>query len=192
MNIVAAAADLVWSPVLRKYPDLRIALSEGGVGWLPYFLDKIDLVYRKQAAWTGQDYRDRRPSDVFREQVVTCFLDDRITPVVAERSGTELMTWECDYPHSDSDWPESPEIALAGMAGLDDTTINRLTHENAMRIFQFDPYVHRPKDQCTVGALRAEAARAGVDTTARTMRTREQALGSNAAAQQSLYTPTRA
>ena len=157
MNIVAAAADLVWSPVLRKYPTLKIALSEGGVGWLPYFLDKIDLVYRKQAAWTGQDYGDRLPSDVFREQVVTCFLDDRVTPEVAERSGTELMTWECDYPHSDSDWPESPEIALAGMAGLDDATIDQLTHENAMRIFQFDPYAQRPKDRSTVGALRAEA-----------------------------------
>ena len=88
------------------------------------------------AAWTGQDYGDRLPSDVFRERIVTCFLDDRVTPEVAERSGTELMTWECDYPHSDSDWPESPEVALAGMDGLDDATINRLTHENAMRIFQ--------------------------------------------------------
>ena len=191
MNIVSAAADLVWSPVLRKYPALRIALSEGGVGWLPYFLDKIDLVYRKQAAWTGQDYDDRLPSDVFRGQVVTCFLDDRVTPEVAARSGTELMTWECDYPHSDSDWPESPEAALAGMAGLDDDTINQLTHENALRIFQFDPYVHRPKEQCTVGALRAEAARAGIDTAPRTMRTRAQSLGNNAAAQQDLFTPAK-
>ena len=191
MNIVAAAADLVWSQVLRKYPRVTIALSEGGVGWLPYFLDKLDLVYRKQSAWTGQDYGDMLPSDVFRERVVTCFIDDRITPEVAERAGTDLMTWECDYPHSDSDWPESPERALAGMNGLDDATINRITHENAMRIFQFDPYAHRAKDQCTVGALRAEAAAAGVDTTERTMRTREATIGTNAASQQDLYTPAR-
>jgi predicted TIM-barrel fold metal-dependent hydrolase len=192
MNIVSAAADLVWSPVLRKYPNLRIALSEGGVGWLPYFLDKIDLVYRKQSAWTGQDYDDRLPSDVFREQVVTCFLDDRVTPEVAERSGTSLMMWECDYPHSDSDWPESPEVALAGLAGLDDETINQLTHQNALRVFQFDPFVYRAKEHSTVGALRAEAERAGVDTAPRTMRTREQTLGNNAAAQQDLFTPAKA
>ena len=191
MNIVSAAADLVWSPVLRKYPTLRIALSEGGVGWLPYFLDKIDLVYRKQSSWTGQNYGDRLPSEVFSEQVVTCFLDDRVTPEVAARSGIDLMTWECDYPHSDSDWPESPEVALAGMAGLDDATINRLTHENALRIFQFDPFGHRPKEQSTVGALRAEAGRAGIDTAPRTMRTREQTLGNNAAAQQDLFTPAK-
>lgn len=191
MNIVSAAADLVWSPVLRKFPRVTIALSEGGVGWLPYFLDKLDLVYRKQSAWTGQDYGDDLPSEVFRDRIVTCFLDDRITPDVAERAGTRLMTWECDYPHSDSDWPESPEIALAGMAGLDDETIHQLTHENAMRIFQFDPFAHRPKERCTVGALRDEAAAAGVDTTPRTMRTRERTLGNVAASQQALYTPSR-
>ena len=128
---------------------------------------------------------------MFKERIVTCFLDDRVTPEVAERSGTELMTWECDYPHSDSDWPESPEVALAGMAGLDDDTINQLTHGNAMRIFQFDPFAHRPKELCTVGALRAEAAAAGVDTAPRTMRTRDQTLGANAAAQQDLFTPGR-
>ena len=92
------------------------------------------------------------------------------------------MTWECDYPHSDSDWPESPEVALAGMSGLDDATINRLTHENAARIFSFDPFTHRARELCTVGALRAVAAAAGVDTTPRRMRTtradpREQRLG---------------
>jgi len=191
MNIVAAAADLVWSPVLRKYPDVKIALSEGGVGWLPYFLDKLDLVYRKQSAWTGQDYGGRLPSDVFKERVITCFLDDRVTPEVAERAGTGLMMWECDYPHSDSDWPESPERSLEGMAGLDDDTINRITHENAIRAFHFDPYAHRAKEQCTVGALRSEAAAAGIDTSPRTMRTRDQTLGVNAAAQQGLFTPGR-
>ena len=70
---------------MRKYPRLKFALSEGGVGWLPYFLDKVDLVYRKQSAWTGQDYGDALPSDVFRERIITCFLDDRIT--LRSRSG---------------------------------------------------------------------------------------------------------
>ena len=43
MNIVQAAADLVWSPVLRKFPDLKVALSEGGIGWIPYFLERDRL-----------------------------------------------------------------------------------------------------------------------------------------------------
>jgi predicted TIM-barrel fold metal-dependent hydrolase len=191
MNIVQAAADLIWSPVFRKFPTLKIALSEGGVGWLPYFLDKVDLVYRKQSAWTGQDYGDALPSEVFRDRVITCFVDDQVTADVAARAGTENMTWECDYPHSDSDWPVSPEIAFAAMNGLDDATINAITHENAMRLFQFDPFANRPKSQSTVGALRAEAAAANVDTAFRHMRTRAQTMGTSADAQIELLTPGR-
>jgi predicted TIM-barrel fold metal-dependent hydrolase len=191
MNIVQAAADLVWSPVLRKYPRLKIALSEGGVGWLPYFLDKIDLVYRKQSEWTGQDYGDSLPSDVFREQIITCSLDDQVTSDVAQRAGTANMTWECDYPHSDSDWPESPEVTLAGMIELHDHVVNNITHKNAMRLFHFDPSPHRTLENSTVGALRAEAAAAGVDTAFKSMRQRAQTMGVAAGAQQGLLTPSR-
>jgi predicted TIM-barrel fold metal-dependent hydrolase len=191
MNIVAAAADLAWSPVLRTFPRLKIALSEGGVGWLPYFLDKLDLVYRKQSGWTGQDYGDHLPSEVFKERIITCFIDDQVTPDVAARSGTDLMMWECDFPHSDCDWPESPEVALAGMGRLDDATTNAITHGNAMREFGFDPFRYRSREQCTVGALRAEAAAAGVDTELHSMRTRPQMLGGGAPIE-GLYTPQRA
>ena len=76
MNMVQAAADLLWSPVLRKYKDLRIALSEGGIGWIPYALERIDYVYQHHHAWTGQDFGDQLPSQVFKERIITCFIDD--------------------------------------------------------------------------------------------------------------------
>jgi predicted TIM-barrel fold metal-dependent hydrolase len=191
MNIVQAAADLVWSPVLRSFPDLRIMLSEGGVGWLPYFLDKIDLVYRKQSGWTKQNYGDLLPSEVFRKQVMTCVLDDTLTPEVARRAGTALMTWECDYPHSDSEWPTSPEATVTSFAGLDDATIDAVTHQNALRELRHDPFASRDRSSCTVGALRASAASRGVDTAPRSMRTRAQTMGTAANAQVDLYIPQR-
>ncbi len=77
INIVQAATDLVWSPVLRKFPDLKVALSEGGIGWIPYFLERIDYNYGRHRAWTGQDFGDKLPSQVFNEHVLTCFIDDR-------------------------------------------------------------------------------------------------------------------
>ena len=76
MNIVQAAADLLWSPVLRKFPDLTFALSEGGIGWIPYFLERVDYVYQHHQAWTGQDFGDLLPSQVFKERIITCFIDD--------------------------------------------------------------------------------------------------------------------
>ena len=76
VNIVQAAADLLWSPVLRKFPDLRVSLSEGGIGWMPYFCDRVDWIYTRHHQWTGQDFGDRLPSEVFLERVVLCFIDD--------------------------------------------------------------------------------------------------------------------
>ena len=101
------------------------------------------------------------------------------------------MTWECDYPHSDSDWPHSPERVVEAMRELEDETIHAITHENALRLFQHDPFRTRTREQCTVGALRAEAEAAGIDTALRSMRTRAQTLGTQANAQVDLYTPTR-
>ena len=157
MNIVQAAADLLWSPVLRKYPALRVALSEGGIGWIPYFLERVDYVYRHHKAWTNQDFGDQLPSDLFKERIVTCFIDDAFGVANREYLNLDMITWECDYPHSDSVWPNAPERVMAYMGGLPDADINKITHENAMRIFRFDPFRHIPRAEATAGALRAQA-----------------------------------
>src|SRR5215217_5980389 len=65
MNIQSAAADLLWSRVLKEYPAIRIALSEGGTGWIPYFLDRVDRTFDMHHTWTMQDFGGRLPSEVF-------------------------------------------------------------------------------------------------------------------------------
>src|SRR3954451_24400078 len=157
MNIVQAAGDLVWSQVLRKFPKLRVALSEGGIGWIPYFLERCDYVYQHHKAWTFQDFGDQLPSQVFKERVVTCFIDDAFGVKNRDELNLDNITWECDYPHSDSTWPHAPELLWKSLAGLPDSDIDRMTHQNAMRIFQYDAFTHVPKAEATVGALRAKA-----------------------------------
>lgn len=167
MNIVQAAADLIWSRVLRTFPTLKFALVEGGIGWVPYFLDRIDYTYEHHHRWTGQDFGDRLPSDVFRERFITCFIDDPTGVKLRSDIGLDNITWECDYPHSDCTWPDSPELLAQSLRGVPDGDIARITHENAMRLFRYDPIATRGRERCTVGSLRAEAAAAGVDTTPR-------------------------
>jgi predicted TIM-barrel fold metal-dependent hydrolase len=166
-TVMKAAADLVWSPVLRNYPDLRFAMSEGGIGWVPYFLDRIDGVYDKHRPWTHQDFGTRRPSDVVREQIIFCFVYDNPGLALRDMIGIEHITWEMDYPHSDSTWPYGPEEFFEGAqrAGLSDEEMAKISHESALRLFRFDPFRHLPREECTVGALRAKAAH--VDTTPR-------------------------
>jgi predicted TIM-barrel fold metal-dependent hydrolase len=177
INIVQAAADLLWSPVLRKFPTLRIALSEGGIGWIPYFLDRVDWIYQRHHQWTGQDFGDMLPSQVFRERIVTCFIDDPSGLESRHRVGMDTICWECDYPHSDSTWPVSAETLAKSLEPLPDLTraeVDAITHLNAMRHFRFEPFAHRPRQACTVGALRAEAA--DVDVTPRSRGKRDQRM----------------
>jgi predicted TIM-barrel fold metal-dependent hydrolase len=157
MSIVQAAADLVWSPVLRRFPDLTFALSEGGIGWVPYFLERVDRVYKQHRFWTHQDFGDRLPSEVFLERILTCFIDDGFGMESRHKLNLDMVTWECDYPHSDSTWPLAPETLGASLDGVTDDEIARITHENALRLLSFDLFGHVPREQATVGALRAQA-----------------------------------
>ena len=61
MNICQAAADLLWSRVLKEHPTIKIALSEGGTGWIPYFLDRLDRTYEMHHFWTGQNFGGKLP-----------------------------------------------------------------------------------------------------------------------------------
>jgi predicted TIM-barrel fold metal-dependent hydrolase len=158
MNICQAAADLLWSRVLKQFPDIRFALSEGGTGWIPYFMDRLDRTYDMHRAWTGQDFGDRLPSEVFREHFLTCFIADPVGVQLRNMIGIDSIAWECDYPHSDSSWPDAAEELEKVMAGVPDDEVNKITWENACRWYSFDPFQHRSKEDSTVAALRAEAA----------------------------------
>jgi predicted TIM-barrel fold metal-dependent hydrolase len=158
MNICQAAADLVWSRVPKQFPDIKIALSEGGTGWIPYFLDRLDRTYDMHHMWTGQNFDGMLPSDFFREHFLTCFISDPIGVQLRNQIGIDNIAWECDYPHSDSSWPKSAEELEIVAAGVPDDEINKMTYENAMRWYSFDPFKTRTKEESTVGALRESVA----------------------------------
>jgi len=72
--------------------------------------------------------------------VLCCFIQDRIGVKLLDEFNIDNVCWESDYPHSDSSWPRGAEVLEELMAGADDETLNKITHENAMRHYSFDPY----------------------------------------------------
>jgi predicted TIM-barrel fold metal-dependent hydrolase len=158
LNAMTTLADLLFCPALTKFPNLKIAMSEGGTGWVPYVVERCDYVYQHHHAWTHTTLNDQLPSERFRQHITTCFIDDATGLFVTELIGEDHVTWECDFPHSDSTWPQSPETLWPNLSKHPERTINKITHENAMRVFQYDPFTHIPKDRSTVGALRAQAS----------------------------------
>jgi hypothetical protein len=158
--------DLLWADFWHRFPGLRFSLSEGDIGWIPYFLQRAEHTFDRHNAWMGhQPPQGLRPTELFRERILCCFISDRIGVKLLDELNVDNVCWESDYPHSDSMWPNAPEGLAPLFEGVERAVVAKITHENAMRHYRFDPFAHRPPEQCTVAALRAEAA--DVDTVTR-------------------------
>ena len=159
ISIANSAADWITLEALTRYPDLKIALSEGGIGWVPYLLERADFTNRHHGAWTHKHYGGKKPSDVFREHILTCFIEDDVGLANRHQIGVDHICVEVDYPHSDCLWPDMPEALWRSIAsvpgGIPDDEIDKVTHRNAFRHYRFDGMEHfGGREPCTVGALR--------------------------------------
>ena len=157
ISIANAAADWLFASFWKRYPRLRMALSEGGIGWIPYFLERADFTYSQHSAWTRTNFGKEKPSDVFRRHFITCFIDDEFGLRNRQDIGIDIMCWEADYPHSDATWPKSAENLWQGIRSLPSGDIDKITHLNAMRAFSYDPLRLLGREACTVEALRNRA-----------------------------------
>jgi hypothetical protein len=132
------------------------------MGWIPFFKERADFVYEMHRHWSNQDFGRDKPSDLIRRHFLVCFTEDRVGIKLRHDIGLEMITWECDYPHADTTWPHSPERLWGIIKELPRNEIDLITHQNAMRFFNFDPFRHVAKADATVGVLRAAAAHVDV------------------------------
>jgi predicted TIM-barrel fold metal-dependent hydrolase len=162
-----AAQELLWGPAFRQYPNLKVAWSEAGIGWIPFYLDRCDRHFTNQT-WLHRDFSGKLPSDVFRDHSLACYITDPSALKLRHDIGMDVIAWECDYPHSDSLWPNAPEFVTAEFerAGCTDSEINKITWQNTCRFFGWDAFRHISQADATVGALRSRSPH--VDTAPKT------------------------
>jgi predicted TIM-barrel fold metal-dependent hydrolase len=146
-----AMLSWIFSGMFLKYPNLKIALSEGEIGWMPYFLERAEQVLDKQKHWVskGQTFMDHAATDVdlfaldvrrtFRDHVFGCFIEDHHGIASLDEIGEDNVMCETDYPHSDSTWPNCIDTARSLIAGLPEATQYKLLRGNAERLYQFTP-----------------------------------------------------
>lgn len=162
MAIGGDAAELLHLRALLRYPNLKFSLSEGGIGWVPYLLERTEFVARHHGPWVRCDWNGKRPTDVFREHFLSCFIEDKFGCSQYDKVGEDIIAYECDYPHSDCTWPNVAEDLWENVKDLPERVIDKITHQNVFRFYNVDPIAELGRENCTVGALRAQAGH--VDT----------------------------
>jgi predicted TIM-barrel fold metal-dependent hydrolase len=135
-NLMWTTVDLLFSGKLQKFPDLQFSLSEGGIGWIPYILERTDFVWDRHRYYQPIDF-DARPSDLFRKHFWGCFIDDEHGLANRHTVGVDRIMLEIDYPHSDSNWPNSRKRAAEVLAEVPDDECSKIVEENARRMLRF-------------------------------------------------------
>ncbi|MHB1890361.1 MAG: amidohydrolase family protein [Acidimicrobiales bacterium] len=138
-NAMASMSDFFFSGVLVRFPRLTLAYSEGQIGWIPYILERADDVWREHRAWGGvRDIVPEPPSTYYYRQIFGCFFRDRHGLDSLQAVGEDNVTFETDYPHTDSTWPDTKEVATAMMGHLDPVVIRKIVRGNAIRMLSLD------------------------------------------------------
>jgi predicted TIM-barrel fold metal-dependent hydrolase len=160
MSISLALADMLHLKALHEYPNLKFALIESGVGWIPYVLDRAAFVKQQHGAWTRGTLGGRTPDEIFHDHFLCTFWHQEhgLSNDVITKLTPDTICYEMDYPHSDTQWPFGPEETWKWIGHLPKETVNKMTHLNAMKNFHFDPFTAMGgREKCTVKALRALA-----------------------------------
>jgi predicted TIM-barrel fold metal-dependent hydrolase len=138
VNALVAAAEWLWSGVPLRFPKLNIAMSEGGIGWVPMLMDRADYVLSHSAsgsestAWPST----MLPSEVLRRNFWYCSIDDPSTVPMRHVIGVDHIMVESDYPHADSSWPDTQRVLSDTWGALPDDELRKVAGGNAAGLFR--------------------------------------------------------
>jgi predicted TIM-barrel fold metal-dependent hydrolase len=125
------------SHVFHEFPGVKLALSEGGLGWIPAALERADYVWQQRRFSRPDLDMNVRPSELYDNNVFGCLLDDTVGIEMRHRIGVDHILFESDYPHADSKWPSSREYAAKVLADVPDDDAHRMIELNARALFRF-------------------------------------------------------
>jgi predicted TIM-barrel fold metal-dependent hydrolase len=130
-------ATMVFSGALERHPGLRLVLAESGIGWLPYFLTRMDLEWH--ALRDKLDYAPSTPpSQLFRRQVMATFEEEELGPQLIPMLGADSCMWASDYPHTDSTFPNSRQAIDETLGALPEADRRKITATNCARLYGFE------------------------------------------------------
>lgn len=132
---MTAMTALISGGVFDRHPRLRVAFLEAGVGWLPYFIERLHEHYEKRGDWIGEGWQQEPQEYLAAGNIwATCESDEGQLPAVIEALGDDFIMFASDYPHWDGDWPEST-APLRTRADIEDKSREKIAGLNAQRFY---------------------------------------------------------
>jgi predicted TIM-barrel fold metal-dependent hydrolase len=132
---LAACAEWLWSGYPVKHPELKVAMSEGGIGWVAMLHDRLENIVDRSGYG---DYfpGEVRPADVLHRNFWFCTIDDPSTIATRHTVGVDHIMFETDYPHGDGTWPDSQAVFAKFYGELPADEVAMISHENAAKLFR--------------------------------------------------------
>lgn len=136
INGMATATDWLFAGIPVRFPELRIAMSEGGIGWVPLLVDRIE--YMARVLDYSRDFGALSPVEVLRRNFwFTTFCDPSTLPL-RDIVGVDHIMLETDYPHTDSSFPETQALLTEQLRDIPRAEIDAITHRNAARLYRIE------------------------------------------------------
>jgi predicted TIM-barrel fold metal-dependent hydrolase len=140
--------DWLMSGALARFPNVKLAFSESQVGWMPFHIQRMDNVWKKfhnSPMVRMPKELSEPPSHYVRDRVFACIVDDDFgIDVRGGQLGVEQLTFESDYPHMDSSWPGTKEVAARALANYEQSEVDRVIRTNAIKLFGLQEQLARP------------------------------------------------
>lgn len=132
------AVDWLYSKIAVRFPRIRIAMSEGGIGWVPGFIDRLNHVARYQrlyGTWKGVELST---AELYHRNFWNCTIEDPATMRLRDVIGIDRIMVESDYPHPDTSWPDTQDRLTSHFAGFTRDEIDAVTWKNASDLFKLE------------------------------------------------------
>ncbi|MGE0218471.1 amidohydrolase family protein [Mycolicibacterium sp.] len=136
MSGMSAMIDWVYSKIPIRFPDIKIALSEGGASWVPTALERLQRAFNRREENNVWSAADPHPVDVVRRNFWFTSIEDPSAFRLLDLIGADRLMIEVDYPHADSSWPDTQELIRRDLSHLPVSTVAKLCYENAAALYQ--------------------------------------------------------
>ena len=131
-----AACDWLYSKIPVRFPNIKLCLSEGGIGWVAGLLDRLEHVRRYDSMYGTWNDVELSPAETFKRNFWVCAIDDPSAFALRHVIGVENILVESDYPHADSTWPHTQTMLRDQLSGIPEAEVADMCWRNASELFR--------------------------------------------------------